>query len=78
MVVVNGIIRYDGGATQIKITIKPQFYIFVGPSKWCKIWETLFLRAFGQNHTKKACKIMENTKCGKVNSEFYCIYICMY
>jgi len=47
--------------------LKPQFCVFMGTSfQWCKMWGTLFLWAFGQDHTS----IAENAKCKNVKSGF--------
>jgi hypothetical protein len=39
--------------------------------KWCKMWETFLLWAFGK-HLQKVCKITESTKFGNVISGVYC------
>jgi hypothetical protein len=39
-------------------------------TKWCKIWETFLLWAFGK-HLQKMCKITESTKFGNVIPAVY-------
>jgi hypothetical protein len=60
---------------KLQLLSHPSFTFLWGPHKnYVKIWETLFLWAFGRDHTKKVHKITEDTKCRHVKSGFCCIF----
>ena len=46
--------------------LKPQFCVFMVTFQWCKMWGTLFLWAFGRDHTN----IAESAKCKNAKSGF--------